>query len=380
MPSSDRQGVLIVDDDEFARQLVRDLVRRCGFEPVSVKSTHDAIGILAVLQPLAVLLDLHLPEDPGDECCRVIKGNTDLAYIPVVFMTGSAAEADVQRAFFAGGDDFLQKPIREHQLRSKLAAIEASFRQLGAPPRSLEAVTVLVADDDPFFRAVLGRRLEKAGYWTMYASSGLEALDALQHATPRPALCIVDLMMPGLGGVELIQKMREAPALGSLPIVVVTGFERTPGTLATLRQLGVDAVIDKQTMSVEHVLTQIRAKLFRGQEQRAEQRVRLYRACEFRSRQGGDWLSGFTYDLSETGVAIRTLTPARSESTVDVRFSLGGGAARLVSQATVAWANLYEPTGPTRHPHGMGLRFAELSAEAKAWIHEYAERTTTLQR
>lgn len=376
---ADRPKVLIVDDDEFARQLVRDLVRRCGFEPVSVKSTHDAIGILAVLQPLAVLLDLHLPEDPGDECCRVIKGNTDLAYIPVVFMTGSAAEADVQRAFFAGGDDFLQKPLREHQLRSKLEAIEASFRQQSAPPSSLEAATVLIADDDPFFRAVLGRRLEKAGYWTMYASSGLEALDSLQQAKPGPALCIVDLVMPGLGGIELIQRLRETPVLAQLPIVVVTGVERTPTALATLRQLGVDAVIDKNTMSVEHVLAQIRAKLFRGQNQRAERRVRLFRPSEFRSRQGGDWLSGFTYDLSETGVAIRTLTPARAASTVDVRFSLGPGAGRLGAQATVVWSSPYEPAGRTRQPHGMGLRFAELSAETRAWIQEYAERAKTLQ-
>ena len=84
-----REKVLVVDDDPLILQIVADLVREAGCDPVPLSSATEAIGALATLQPLAVLLDLYMPEGAGDECCRVIKGNEDLASVPVVLMTSA---------------------------------------------------------------------------------------------------------------------------------------------------------------------------------------------------------------------------------------------------------------------------------------------------
>ncbi|MBL9037275.1 MAG: response regulator [Archangium sp.] len=368
MPMSEQ--VLVVDDDALIREMVSDMVRHAGCEPVPAASTHDAIGLLAVLQPMAVFLDLFMPEDPGDECCHVIKSNSDLAKTPVIFMT--AAERDVHRGFIAGGDDFLAKPVRVHQVVSKLNAIRAGRqRDTAAPAPVPMAKTVLVADDDGFFRTLVGGFLERAGYRVVFAETGFEALTMLTSGPHRPDLCVVDLVMPGLGGVELIQKVRETHGISTLPMVVLSGVEHTPLIDEQLRKLGVDEVINKKSLSAGDVLAKVNAAFFEGENLRQDPRVHLYRVCEFRNPGEAEWSSGFVYNLSKTGVAVRTLTPPPANSVVDLRFRLGDGQPPLVTKASVAWASDLASAEVQRRPHGMGLRFAEIGADAQRWVEDF---------
>lgn len=374
----DFEKVLVVDDDALIRDVVSDMVRRAGFEPVVASSTHDAIGLLAVLKPLAVVLDLHMPEDPGDECCKVIRADKELARVPVIFMTAGAAEENVERACSAGADDFLVKPLREHQLDSKLRAIQAGLRQ----PLSAQAAapgptakTVLVADDDNFFRTLVGDLLEDAGYKTICAETGLEALSLLFHGRVKPDLCIVDLVMPGIGGLEFIRKLRGTPSLAQLPILVVSGAEQTPKLAEALRDVGVDGVIEKKSwLPAGDIITKVRAALFKHGASRTDGWFPFYRVCEFRSPSDREWLSGIVDNLSATGVAVRTLTPLPVQSVVDIRLTLGAEAPRLIAKATVAWSRQFLPKEGRTSSSGMELRFVEIGAEAQRWVDAFIEK------
>lgn len=105
--------------------------------------------------------------------------------------------------------------------------------------------TVLVVDDDVGVRAVLTQFLTAAGYAVRVASSGREAL-ALLGAGLQPDLFVLDLMMPELGGLELIPLLRANPGWAGIPVVVLTG---TKGYSAT--QLQVEAVLLKPFNSVD---------------------------------------------------------------------------------------------------------------------------------
>ena len=82
-------------------------------------------------------------------------------------------------------------------------------------------VTVLVVEDDPSVRGLLQTLLSAEGYEVVTASDGLAGL--VKVSSSPPALVLLDLMMPDLGGVRVLEEMRDDPELKDIPVIVVTG-------------------------------------------------------------------------------------------------------------------------------------------------------------
>lgn len=81
---------------------------------------------------------------------------------------------------------------------------------------------ILVVDDDPGLRQLLTAVLELAGHQVVEAPHGAAALELIQ-ASPLPNLILTDLMMPVMGGFELIRQLRSDPRTAAIPIIVVSG-------------------------------------------------------------------------------------------------------------------------------------------------------------
>jgi len=92
----------------------------------------------------------------------------------------------------------------------------------------MSTVRILVVEDDPSVRGLLQTLLSAEGYDVTTASDGLAGL--VKATSAPPALVLLDLMMPDLGGVRVLEEMREDPELADIPVIVVTGkVEAVPG-------------------------------------------------------------------------------------------------------------------------------------------------------
>jgi len=122
--------VLIVDDDETIRMVVRRLVRVAGGEPTEAASGEDGLRALYGARPHIVVLDISLPGIDGWHVLERIRQLTD---VPVVMLSGHADELEKVRALRAGADDYVTKPFGPQEL---LARLEAHLRRtgLGAGP------------------------------------------------------------------------------------------------------------------------------------------------------------------------------------------------------------------------------------------------------
>jgi DNA-binding response OmpR family regulator len=80
---------------------------------------------------------------------------------------------------------------------------------------------VLVVEDDPSVRGLLQTLLSAEGYDVATASDGLAGL--VKASSRRPSLILLDLMMPDLGGIRVLEELRGDPALSDVPVIVVTG-------------------------------------------------------------------------------------------------------------------------------------------------------------
>lgn len=115
--------------------------------------------------------------------------------------------------------------------------------------------TVLVVDDESGARRALIRLLAKEGYETVEASDGMEALRALEAKTPD--VILLDLMMPGMDGLELLEALQRHPQWKALPVVVLTGLSDTQ-TVNRAQQLGARAYLVKATFSLADMLEHVK--------------------------------------------------------------------------------------------------------------------------
>ncbi|MDX6197510.1 MAG: two-component system, OmpR family, response regulator [Actinomycetota bacterium] len=97
----------------------------------------------------------------------------------------------------------------------------------------MTATHVLVVEDDPSVRGLLHTLLSAEGYDVATASDGLAGL--VKATASKPALILLDLMMPDLGGVRVLEELRDDPELADTPVIVVTGkIDAVPGMRALL--------------------------------------------------------------------------------------------------------------------------------------------------
>lgn len=113
--------ILIAEDDLGMRELITELVRELGHEPVAVPDGTAALAALAVQPPDLILSDLGMPGQGGFELCRRVKADPATRHIPVILMTGIGSEHR-SAALQAGADDFLGKPFTLRDLQVRIHA------------------------------------------------------------------------------------------------------------------------------------------------------------------------------------------------------------------------------------------------------------------
>ena len=202
--------VLVIDDEETVRDLMRRFLGREGFEVVTARDGAEGLALARDLRPMLITLDVLMPGLDGWSVLEKLKADPELADIPVVMLT---ILDDKNKGFALGATDFLTKPVDRERLR----AVLANYGGHKAERRAL------VVEDDPDTRVWLRRMLREEGWTVLEAANGREALARL--ADVAPDVMLLDLIMPEMDGFELIEKLRHDEVWRRLPVVVVTAAE-----------------------------------------------------------------------------------------------------------------------------------------------------------
>jgi putative two-component system response regulator len=115
--------VLVVDDVEANRQLVKALLTRDGYEVEAVVDGATALDHVRRDPPDLVLLDVMMPAPNGFDVCRALKQDPVTRLIPVVLITALQQSEDRIKGFEAGADDFISKPFNAHELRARVRSL-----------------------------------------------------------------------------------------------------------------------------------------------------------------------------------------------------------------------------------------------------------------
>jgi signal transduction histidine kinase/CheY-like chemotaxis protein len=244
IPTGDR--VLVVEDEDVAYETLRAYLQSAGYVPIRARSGEEAVKLARVVTPLAITLDIVLPEMDGWHVLRALKSDAATAGVPVIIV--SMLE-NRELALALGAQDYFVKPIEWPRFLKRLSEI-TSRRVSGRGPR------LLLVDDDEAVHALLEHELTKAGYLLDKATSGAEGLERAE--TLRPDVIILDLMMPGMSGFELAERLRQRESTARIPIVVLTAKELTAEDRERLRH-DVTDLVPKGTSAGAGLIRAIRA-------------------------------------------------------------------------------------------------------------------------
>jgi two-component system, chemotaxis family, chemotaxis protein CheY len=240
--------ILLADDDKIERTALRELIgEQPNLELIEVEDGQAALDALCDgLKPDLCIFDIRMPKVDGVELLQRMRRDPLLRPLKVV-MTSATRDRDtiltLAKLQLSG---YLLKPYDTAKSRAVLqpllAAAAAANPQLAS--RNLLAKTALVVDDDEITRTTLDSIIRtESGWEVVTARNGQEALARL-HNGLRPDVAIVDLVMPVLDGLTLVQRVREDPQLKKLKVVVLSGMQDREKIVA-LAALGVRHYISK---------------------------------------------------------------------------------------------------------------------------------------
>jgi len=234
--------VLVIDDDPTVHDLLQRYLSKEGLRMVAAAGGEEGLHLARVVRPAAIILDVLMPGMDGWAVLTALKADAELADIPVVMLT---IVNNQQMGYALGAADYLIKPVDWQRLSNVLQKYDC-----GQLPCS-----VLVVEDDVQTRALWRRMLEHAGWTVSEASNGHDGLTRL--AERRPALILLDLMMPEMDGFQFVEEVRSHHAWRTIPIVVVTAKDLTEDDRCRLNGY-VEQILQKGVYSRETLLREIR--------------------------------------------------------------------------------------------------------------------------
>ena len=235
----DRVVLIIEDDTTFARILL-GLARDRGFKGLMASNGADGLALARQFVPDAITLDIGLPDVDGWSLLDQLKRDPATRAIPVHVISG---EEQWQKALDSGAFAHLKKPASEDALTQ---AFDNLLGFADAASRN-----VLVVEDDVTQLSAMANLIQSGEVTVTAVSTGAQALAALDEA--HFDCVIVDLGLPDIEGLALIEKIKQHPAHVRVPVIVYTGRELTEQEDGALRRLS-ESVIVKDAMSPERLI------------------------------------------------------------------------------------------------------------------------------
>ena len=246
--SEDHPLVLLIDDDVTIHDLVRRFLHKEGFRTICAQNGPEGLELARKLQPSIIVLDVMMPTMDGWSVLTRLKGDSELADIPVVMLT---MVDNKEMGFSLGVDDYMLKPIE----RNGFISVLRKFCEPHGNP------VVLLVEDDATTRELMRSSLEKDEFTVVDAINGAEGLSKL--ATLRPAVILLDLMMPEMDGFQFTREVRANPEWKDIPIVIMTVKDINAQDRALLDGQ-VSSILQKGACNREELLSEISSRIMRA--------------------------------------------------------------------------------------------------------------------
>ncbi|MBD2359608.1 response regulator [Anabaena minutissima FACHB-250] len=243
--------LLIVEDDEKFARILLEMAQQKGFKVIVALQSKQALALAEQYQPEAITLDINLPDIDGWTLLDRLKHNPQTRHIPVHIMSVDDRQ---QRGLKLGAITYLQKPVSTEALNQVFTDMKSFIAR--------KVKHLLVIEDDPVQAQSIIELIGNTDVQSTSVGTGTAALEILK--TQQFDCIVLDLGLPDMTGLELIEYIKQEPNLLKLPIIVYTGKELSRHEETQLRRLA-ETIIVKNVRSPERLLDETALFLHRVQ-------------------------------------------------------------------------------------------------------------------
>ncbi len=224
---------------------------------------------------------------------------------------------------------------------------------------------VLLADDTKFFRAAFREALEAAGCRVEEAEDGTEAIEKL--SLREYDLAVLDQVMPGAMGTEIVAKLLSQGR--RVRVILLSGVRTQGEEFSKLPPGAAEAILDKARPLEELVYAVNNIFFSKFENAREWPRTPVKTMAQYRA--GGTWQVGRIWDLSHTGLQLRTSVPLAAGTTADIKFFLPRAKIPLEAKVKVHWAQ--HISSQRVSPHAHGLSFLDIPDAARKELTRFVD-------
>lgn len=236
--------VLIIEDDARFAGILKDISHEKGFKCLIAAHGEDGLSCAVNDQPDGIILDMGLPGINGFSVINGLKDNPATRHIPVQFISAHDQSETIGRALSMGAIGYLAKPASKAQLDQVFGSIEEHI--------SLDVRKLLVAEENAEARDRIFHLIDNDDIQIAAVGTGQEAYDLLKHE--KFDCMVLDLALPDMSGMELLEQIEDDPdIIAAPPVVVYSDAEGVSGDTTDLTQYS-GSIILKDAKSPERLL------------------------------------------------------------------------------------------------------------------------------
>ena len=241
-----RPVILVASESDGLNHLLKVYLSGDRYDVIMANDGPELLRKAKEQKPFSIVMGIRLRKMDGWEVLKELKRGAETRDIPVVIVS---ATNDKELGFALGAVDYLEKPVDKTRLLQTLGRLSFTTKTKS------QKMTILAVEDEPQVLALMGDILEKEGFSVIKASDGKTAVKMIveQH----PDLVILDLMMPGMSGFDVCDRLKEYHEAKDIPIIIFTAKEITAEDKERLGT-GIKKIIKKASFSKEDLLSEIR--------------------------------------------------------------------------------------------------------------------------
>jgi len=232
--------ILIIEDEKVLLDVLEKKLTSQGYEVVVAKDGEEGLNKMKESKPDLILLDIIMPKKDGFEVLTEMNKNEALSDIPVIIISNSGQPVEIDKALKLGVKDYLIKTeFDPEEVINKVTKIfgEASEAPEKTAPQSADRKEktvekkgnnlgnkILIVEDDKFLRDLIIKKLKTEGYETVFAVGGEEGLKKAEEE--KPDLVLLDLILPGIDGFEVLKQMKShsSDAIKKIPVIILSNL------------------------------------------------------------------------------------------------------------------------------------------------------------
>ena len=242
--------LLVIHGDDEERRRIEDFFIKLGFNIAGAENFEEGLDLAAQINLFAIIQDLSQSGLDSDSVIEKLRSIPQTQETPIVCLTPGPMipleeEKLIPKVFHVNVNGWQDRD----EVFKKIENIVLEL--LGGKPVGRYKPLLLVVEDNEIAALQITSAVEDIGFEVMLASTGHEALELADQQ--KPDAVVLDLMMPGIGGVEVLEKLRAKPATAKAPVLVLTAKEITKAELARLKYNSIKQLIKKRDRGFSRV-------------------------------------------------------------------------------------------------------------------------------